>query len=64
VPRFTAKGDEPMSKPKTNIERWVEAASDQLRRQPRDGNTWMLERQIDIVARVVELYRKTDGTRH
>jgi len=54
-----------MKRPKTNIERWVEVAGDQLRLQPRDRDTWMLERQIAIIAEVVRLHRESEGaTRH
>ena len=50
-----------MRRPKTDIERWVEVAGEQVRQQPRRRDTWMLERQIAIVAEVVKLHRETEG---
>ena len=51
--------------PKTDIERWVEMAGEQVRRRPRNRVTWMLERQVAIIADVVKLHRDTEGaTRH
>ena len=52
-------------RPKSSIERWVETAAEQIRQQPRHRDTWMVERQIKIIADVVKLHRDTEGaTRH
>jgi hypothetical protein len=48
-------------KPKTNIERWVEAAGEQVRQQSQGRDTWMLERQDAIIAEVVRLHRDAEG---
>ena len=54
-----------MRRPRTDIERWVEVAGEQVRQQPRGRDTWMLERQIAIIAEVAKLHRETGGgTRH
>lgn len=54
-----------MQRPKSDIERWVEIAGAEVRQRPRDRDTWMLERQIAIIAQVVRLHRETEGaTRH
>jgi hypothetical protein len=50
-----------MRRPKTDIERWVEVAGEQVRQQPQGRDTWMLERQIAIIAEVVKLHRETEG---
>ena len=50
---------------KTEIERWVEIASEQVRRLPKGDNNWMVERQVAIIAEVVRLHRESQqSTRH
>jgi hypothetical protein len=54
-----------MQRSKTDIERWIEVAGEQMRQRPRGHDTWMLERQIAIITAVVNLHRESEGaTRH
>lgn len=54
-----------MARAKTDIERWVETASEQVRRLPKGPDSWMIERQIEIIAEVVRLHRESQqATRH
>jgi hypothetical protein len=54
-----------MSQRKTDVERWVESASEQLRRRPKGPDSWMIERQVAIIAEVVKLHRESQrATRH
>lgn len=54
-----------MQRPKTDIERWVEVAGEQLRQRLPDRDSWMLERQVAIIAEVLRLHRESEGaTRH
>jgi hypothetical protein len=50
---------------KTDLERWVESASEQVRRMPKGPDSWMIERQVAIIAEVVKLHRDSQqATRH
>ena len=50
---------------KTDIERWVEIASEQVRQLPKGRDNWMIERQVAIIAEVVRLHRESQrSTRH
>ena len=54
-----------MPRSKTDIERWVEIASEQVRRLPKGRDNWMIERQVAIIAEVVRLHRESqNSTRH
>ena len=54
-----------MPRSKTDIERWVEIASEQVHRLPKARDNWMIERQVAIIAEVVRLHRENqNSTRH
>jgi hypothetical protein len=54
-----------MPRPKTDIERWVEIATVQVRQLPRGRDNWMIERQVAIIAELVRLHRESQqATRH
>ena len=54
-----------MPQPKTDLERWVEIAREQVRQLPKGRDNWMVERQVAIIAEVVRLHRESQrATRH
>lgn len=52
-----------MRERKSNIERWLETAREELRVMPPDHPTrWMLARQVDLIAKAVELFGDQQST--
>ena len=54
-----------MTRAKSNLERWLETAQAEVRQKPRGRDTWMLERQLELIGEVLKLQRESEGaTRH
>ena len=54
-----------MTRAKSRLERWLETAEAEVRQMPRSRDTWMLERQLELIGEVLKLQRESDGsTRH
>jgi hypothetical protein len=49
---------------RSSIERWLETAREALRVMPHDHPTrWMLARQVDLIAKAVQLFGDQPATR-
>jgi hypothetical protein len=54
-----------MAAPKTGIELWLVGARQRLREMPADHPTrWVLARQIELIAKGIELVRGDGAARH
>jgi len=53
-----------MREPRSNVERWLETAREELRVMPEDHPTrWMLARQVDLIAKAPKLFGDQPATR-